>query len=181
MGNEGGNMLSSFEEYTELLNADNRKGFKFNSELDISESHNTTALTGHVLAYQYLYASLRPSKEIITKGISAIKEFFKKQSEIYGYEIKPSYAAINGVAYKALSEKDFKTAITIFKENVKNNPHKADAYDSLADGYEANGELDKALEMRNLAIKKSIIENVENNSYKTRQINLLKSIETNKP
>ncbi len=117
---------------------------------------------------------MRPPQEIIAKGIPAIKEFFKRQSEIYGYEIKPSYGAINQVTYKALSEKDFTTAITIFKENVNNYPHKADAYDSLADGYEANGELDKALEMRNLVIKKSIIESVENNAYKTRQITLLK-------
>ncbi|XQW85308.1 alpha/beta hydrolase-fold protein [Thalassotalea piscium] len=181
MGNEGGNMLSCFEQYTELLNAHNRKGFKFNSDLDTSESHNTTALAGHALAYQNLYASLHPPQETIAKGIPAIKEFFKRQSEIYGYEIKPSYGAINQVAYKALSEKDFTTAITIFKENVDNYPHKADAYDSLADGYEANGELDKALEMRNLVIKKSISESVENNAYKTRQINLLKSIKAKKP
>ena len=121
-----------------------------------------------------------PSHEVITKGILAIKEFYKKQSEIYGYEIKPSYGSVNRVAYNALKEKDFTTAIAIFKENAKNHPYKADAYDSLADGYEANGELDKALEMRNLVLRKSVIENVENNAYKTRQLNLLKLVEANK-
>lgn len=181
MGNEGGNMLHSFEKYTELLNIHNRKGFKFNFDLDTSESHNTTALAGQSLAYQNLYATLRPTQEVIAKGISAVKEFFKRQSEIYGYEIKPSYSAINRIAYNALKEKDFATAIAIFEENVDNFPHKADAYDSLADGYEANGELDKALKMRYLVIKKSITENVENNAYKTRKINLLKLIKANKP
>ena len=78
MGNEGGNMLSSYEQYTELLNAHNRKGFKFNSDLDTSESHNTTALAGHALAYQNLYGSLRPPQETIAKGIPAIKEFYKR-------------------------------------------------------------------------------------------------------
>ena len=180
MGSEGGDMLSSYERYTKLLNSHNRKGFKFNSDLDTSETHNTTSLAGNSLAFQKLYASLRPSHETIAKGIPAIKEFYKKQSEIYGYEIKPSYGSINRVAYNALEKKDFATAIAIFKENVKNYPYKADAYDSLADGYEANGELDKALEMRNLVLRKSIIENVENNAYKTRQLNLLKLIEANK-
>lgn len=181
MGSEGGHMLSSYERYTKLLNSHNRKGFKFNSDLDTSETHNTTALAGHSLAFQKLYASLHPSHEIIAKGIHATKEFYKKQSEIYGYEIKPSYGSVNRVAYNALKEKDFITAIAIFKENVKNYPYKADAYDSLADGYEAIGELGEALEMRNLVIKKSLMENVENNAYKTRRINLLKLIEANKP
>ncbi|MBS3797583.1 MULTISPECIES: alpha/beta hydrolase-fold protein [unclassified Pseudoalteromonas] len=181
MGSEGGHMLSSYERYTKLLNSHNRKGFKFNSDLDTSETHNTTALAGHSLAFQKLYASLRPGHETIAKGIPAIKEFYKKQSEIYGYEIKPSYGSINRVAYNALEEKDFATAISIFKENAKNYPYKADAYDSLADGYEANGELEKALEMRNLVIKKSIIENIENNAYKTRLINLNKLIKANNP
>lgn len=181
MGSEGGNMRSAFEQYTELLNSHNRKGFTFNSDLDMSESHNTTALAGHSLAYQNLYASLRPPQETIAKGIPAIKEFYKSQSEIFGYEIKPSYGAINQVGYKALNEQDFTRAITIFKENVKSHPHKADAYDSLADAYEANGELEKALEMRNLVIKKSMSENVENNAYKIRQINLIKRIKAIKP
>lgn len=180
MGSEGGHMLSSYERYIKLLNSHNLKGFKYNSDLDTSETHNTTALAGHSLAFQKLYASLLPSHEVITKGILAIKEFYKKQSEIYGYEIKPSYGSVNRVAYNALKEKDFTTAIAIFKENAKNHPYKADAYDSLADGYEANGELDKALEMRNLVLRKSVIENVENNAYKTRQLNLLKLVEANK-
>ncbi len=180
MGSEGGHMLSSYERYTKSLNSHNRKRFKFNSDLNPSETHNTTALAGHSLAFQKLYAALRPSQETIAQGIPAVKEFYKKQSEIYGYEIKPSYGAINAVAYNALKENDFTTAINILKENVKNYPYKADAYDSLADGYEANGELDKALEMRNLVIRKSVLENVENNAYKTRQMNLLKLIKTNK-
>ena len=180
MGNESGHMLSSYERYTGLLHSHNRKGFKFNSDLDTSENHNTTALAGQSLAYQNLYTSLQPPIAVIAKGIPAVTQFFKKQSDIYGYEIKPSYAAINQIAYNALSEKNFATAIAIFKENIKNYPHKADAYDSLADGYEANGELDKALKMRNLVIKKSMIENIENNAYKTRQTNLLKRVEANK-
>lgn len=181
MGNEGGQMLSSYERYTKLLNSHNRKGFKFNSDLDTSETHNTTALAGHSLAFQHLYTALRPSQETIANGLPAIQAFYKKQSEIYGYKIKPSYGSINKLGYNFLAENDFTTAIAIFKENVKNYPYKADAYDSLADGYEANGELDKALEMRNVVVNKSIIENVENNAYKTRLTNLLNLIKANKP
>lgn len=181
MGSEGGNMLSSFERYSQLLEAHTPKGFTYNADLDTSESHNTTALVGQTLAYRYLYKSLQAPKDVIAQGVAAIEQFFKTQSQIYGYEIKPTYRAINFAGYNALEKKDFATAIKIFESNVKNYPNKADAYDSLADGQEADGQLNKALESRNLAIEKSATENVENNAYKTRRDNLIKTIEQAKP
>lgn len=177
MGSESGHMLTSYQRYNELLNTHKRKGFSYNTDLDTSEGHNTTALAGHSLAYQNLYKSLQPSHEVLSGGIPAIKQFYKSQSEMYGYDIKPSYRAINSVGYKALSEKDYSTAIAIFQSNVDSYPYKADAYDSLADGFEASGDLQKALEMRSLAIQKSVVENVENGAYKTRHANLLKKIQ----
>ncbi|MBU3005652.1 alpha/beta hydrolase [Paraglaciecola arctica] len=177
MGNEDGPMLSSYERYTVLLEAHAPKGFRYNADLDTSETHGSTALAGQALAYRGLYASLQAPQAVIDQGMPAIKQFYKTQSAVYGYEIKPSYRAINSLGYKALQQKDFSTALAIFKDNVKRFPNKADAYDSLADGFEANGELDKALEMRDLVIKKSICENVENNAYKTRRANLVKLIQ----
>jgi predicted alpha/beta superfamily hydrolase len=177
MGSEGGHMLTSYQRYKELLDTHKQKGFSYNTDLDTSEGHNTTALAGHSLAYQYLYKSLQPSNEVLNGGIPAIKQFYKLQSEMYGYDIKPSYRAINSVGYKALSEKDYSTAIALFQSNVDSYPYNADAYDSLADGLEASGNLQKALEMRSLAIQKSVVENVENGAYKTRHANLLKKIQ----
>jgi predicted alpha/beta superfamily hydrolase len=181
MGNEGGNMLSTFARYTKLLKAHTPEGFSYNSDLDTAENHNTTALVGQSLAYRYLYDTLQSPNEVIAKGLPAIEQFFKIQSEKYGYQIKPSYRAINSAGYNALKKKDFATAIKIFEANVQTYPYRADAYDSLADGFEANGELNKALEMRDFTIQKSISENVENNAYKTRHANLLKLIKEDKP
>ncbi|MBQ4829797.1 prolyl oligopeptidase family serine peptidase [Alteromonas sp. MMG017] len=177
MGSEGGHMLTSYQRYKELLNTHKRKGFSYNTDLDTTEGHNTTALAGHSLAYQNLYKSLQPSSEVLSGGIPAIKQFYKLQSEMYGADIKPSYRAINSVGYKALSEKDYSTAIAIFQSNVDSYPYKADAYDSLADGFEASGDLQQALDMRALAIQKSVVENVENGAYKTRHANLLNQIQ----
>ena len=178
MGSEGGHMLTSYQRYKELLNTHKRKGLSYNTDLDTTEGHNTTALAGHSLAYQNLYKSLQPSSEVLSGGVPAIKQFYKLQSEMYGYDIKPSYRAINSVGYKALSEKDYSTAIAIFQSNVDSYPYKADAYDSLADGFEASGDLQQALDMRALAIKKSVVENVESGAYKTRHANLLKKIQS---
>jgi predicted alpha/beta superfamily hydrolase len=173
LGNESGDMLSAFERYTKLLKTHTPEGFSYNSDIDKQESHGTSALIGQTLAYRYLHASLQCPEEIITQGLPAIKQFFKMQSEKYGYQIKPSFRAINHAGYMALNKEDIANAINIFELNVKDYPYKAEAYDSLADGLEANGQLNKALEMRNITIKKSILENIENNTYKTRQANLL--------
>jgi predicted alpha/beta superfamily hydrolase len=179
LGNESGDMLNAFQQYTQLLKTHTPKGFSYNSDIDEQENHSTSALIGQSLAYRYLYATLQCPKEIIAQGLPAIEQFFKMQSEKYGYQIKPSYRAINHAGYIALNKKDIAKAIKIFEGNVKNYSYKADAYDSLADALEANGQLKKALKMRYVTIKKSMKENVENNSFKTRRINLLALIKEN--
>jgi len=173
LGNESGDMLSAFEQYTQLLKTHTPKGFSYNSDIDKNETHGTSALIGQTLAYRYLEVSLQCPEEVISQGLSAIKQFYKMQSEKYGYQIKPSYGAIRQAGYMALDKKDITNAIKIFEFNVKNYPYKADGYDRLAYGLEASGQLNKALEMMNIAIKKSMSENVENNSMKTHQANLL--------
>jgi len=173
LGNETGNMLSAFERYTKLLKTNTLEGFSYNSDIDKKETHGTTALIGQPQAFRYLDASLQCPEEIITQGLPVIEQFFKMQSKKYGYQIKPSFRAINHAGYAALTNNDISTAIKIFESNVKSYPYKANGYDSLADGLEANGNLDKALAMMNIAIEKSLIENIENNAMKTHRVNLL--------
>ncbi len=176
MGNEGGNMLSAYERYAELLNSSERKGFTFDTELDTSESHNTTALAGMSLALQKQLNSLRPTGAIIQEGIPAVEQYYKDLSAKYAFEAKPEYKAVNHAGYAALNKQDFDSAIAIFKKNIARFPNKSDAYDSLADGYEANGDLAMALEMREKALAMSYEENVENGAFKTRLANLRKKI-----
>jgi len=176
LGNETGDMLTAFERYTEILKKQIPKGFSYHSEINKKETHGTTALIGQPQAYRYLHARLQCPTEVIKQGLSAIEQFYKKQSERYGYQIKPSYSSVNHAGYLALENKDYAKALNIFELNVKSYPDKADAYDSLADGLEANGQLNEALKMMNLAIKKSINENVENNAYKYHRDNLISLI-----
>ncbi|QPG06149.1 alpha/beta hydrolase [Salinimonas marina] len=176
MGSEGGHMLSAFQRYSELLNNSTRKGFTFDTELDTSESHNTTALAGMSLALQKQLNSLRPTGALIQEGLHAVQRYYKDLSEKYGFQAKPEYKAVNHAGYAELNKKDFESAIAIFKKNVTRFPNKSDAYDSLADGYEAKGDLAMALKMRKKALAMSYEENVENGAYKTRLNNLEKKI-----
>lgn len=172
MGNEGGQMLSAYERYLALLNNSGRGGFKFDTDLETSEGHNTTALAGMSLALQKQFASLFPSESVVLAGVPAIEGYYKGVAERYGYDAKPGYKALNHAGYNALDKEDFDLAIQIFKKNIVNHPHKSDAYDSLADGYEAMGDMQAALLMRQKALALSYEENVENNALKTRLYNL---------
>ncbi|MDO6425739.1 alpha/beta hydrolase-fold protein [Thalassotalea sp. 1_MG-2023] len=173
MGNEGGMMLSAYQQYLALLKKYSPKGFRYTESLVEQESHNTTALAGHPKAFYALQATLNCPKEVIEQGLEAIEHFYTQQSQLYGYQITPSYRAVNHAGYIALENKAINKAIKLFTYNIKNYPHKADGYDSLADGLAANGQLNEALNMMNIAIEKSLIENVENNSFKHHRDNLL--------
>lgn len=179
LGNEKGDMLTAFQRYTDLLNTNTSSNFSYHADIDEQESHGTTALIGQTHAYRHLFKSLQCPEDIIAKGLPAINAFYKKQSERYGYTIQPSYRALNRAGYNALNAKDFTKAIQLFKVNVENYSYKADPYDSLADAFEANGQLNEALNMRKITIQKSLIENVENNAYKTRLANLKALIKQN--
>jgi predicted alpha/beta superfamily hydrolase len=179
LGNETGDMLSAFEQYTQLLEEHKPQAVVYHSDIEKQESHGTSALAGMPKAYRYLNQWLECPEEVISQGLLAIQTFYKQQSEKYGFEIKPSYRSINRAGYNELNKQNYSGAIRLFELNVKHYPHKADAYDSLADGFQAKGELEKALAMRKLTIEKSISENVESNAYKTRLVNLIELIGAN--
>ncbi len=53
---------------------------------------------------------------------------------------------INGIGYQMLQDSRIREAIEIFKLNVAAYPQSANVYDSLGDGYEANGNTELAIE-----------------------------------
>jgi tetratricopeptide (TPR) repeat protein len=54
--------------------------------------------------------------------------------------------------YHLVEKKDAKAAIKIFTRNVKEFPKSANTYDSLADAYEADGQIEEALKQMDLAV-----------------------------
>ncbi|MBT3136344.1 alpha/beta hydrolase [Alteromonas sp. ALT199] len=176
MGSEGGQMLSGFERYKSLVESTSINGFMSKFELDTSENHNTIALVGNIEALKYLYNNLNVPADIIDKGEMAIDDFYKTQSSTYKYNATVDYTSMKTLGYKALANNDINTAIRLFEQNTHRFPYKAEAFDSLADAYEANGQLKKALEALEFAIVKSTKENVENSVFITRRDSLLKRI-----
>jgi ketosteroid isomerase-like protein len=61
-------------------------------------------------------------------------------------------AKMNSVGYQLLQEKKIKEAIEVFKNVVAEFPNSANAYDSLADAYEADGNKELAIEFAQKAL-----------------------------
>jgi len=173
LGNEGGDMRSSFDRYINLLKVKNPKGLIYTSEIDEQENHGTSAMIGQTKAYRFLYSVNQCPDDVIAQGLPAIKQFYKNLSKKNGYQIQPSYSTIKHAAYNALNKKEYTKAIELFELNLKNHPYLPDGYDRLAYALEADDQLKKALEMVNKAIEMSLVQNAENNSYKHHKAHLL--------
>ncbi len=70
---------------------------------------------------------------------------YKKLSEKYGYEIKPSEAGINLFGYFFLRQKKFDKAIEVLTYNVKQHPDSANVYDSLGEAFEGKNDFKSAI------------------------------------
>ncbi len=62
-------------------------------------------------------------------------------------------ASINGIGYRLMQTNQAKAAIEFFKWNIELYPESPNVYDSLADGYEADGKIDLAIQYSEKALK----------------------------
>jgi len=154
LGNEKGAMREGFDELSALIKQKTIKGFKFDSELYETETHMMTPYIGQFRALRSLYSNWNMNLETI--GDDPLKDVEKHSQELsnqFGYQINPTEGTINNVGYYLLYQKENRQkAIEIFATNVKTYPKSANTYDSLAEAYEMNGEIDKALEQMDIAL-----------------------------
>lgn len=89
---------------------------------------------------------------ILSEGIEYIDSFYKKQSDKYGFEIKPSELELITFGYAFIRRGQFDFAIATLKKNAAENPNSANAWDSLGDAYKAAGRIDDAIEYYTKAV-----------------------------
>jgi len=155
LGNEKGPMREGFDELSATLKQINIQGFKYDSELYETETHMTTPYIGQFKAFRSLYANWDMNFEAIgEEPLKDIKQHYQALTKQFGYPIKPTESITNDVGYHFLYQKrDPLKAIDIFKHNVNTYPESANTHDSLADAYEWNGDIGKALEQIDIALK----------------------------
>jgi predicted alpha/beta superfamily hydrolase len=144
LGNEQGQMRAGFDKAKEVLGRYHPKGFVWDSMLLTDETHRSVGFLSLYFGLKKIFDGWQPSEKTLAGGMKAVQEHFKKLSARYKYTVLPSESLMNQLGYELLSGGKKDEAIAVFELNVKQNPNSANVYDSLAEAYEKNGQLDLA-------------------------------------
>lgn len=81
---------------------------------------------------------------ITSRDIDGLLSQYAAVSQELGYEIKVPEYIMNKMGYEAIAAGELQAAIAILEHNVALYPNSADAYDSLAEAFEKDGQLQRA-------------------------------------
>lgn len=147
LGNEGPQMRDPFDALQKTLTDKAPKDFHWKSAVYPDEDHGSSVLRGYYDGLREVFFDWHvPTDQDgkIIGGLQGLETHCRELSARYGYEILPTENTVNNLGYQLLGDKKLAEAIVVFKRNVELYPASANVYDSLGDGYEADGKLDLA-------------------------------------
>lgn len=171
---DSGRALADYERLVETLKAKSPQGFRWHSQAFPEETHSSIPLLAQVDALRHLYAGYRFHNDKLEKGFTFAQQHFQDVSKTVGWSLAIPEDVINSLGYAALSEGKTRDAIALFKRNVEANPHSANAYDSLADGYAKAKEWKDAVRASSRAVALATESNHPSLSYFMEQEKKLK-------
>jgi hypothetical protein len=149
LGNEGGDMTEGFELLQKTLTANRPKGFVAKSARYSEEFHSSTELLGHYDGLRAIFTGWRvpldPKTNLPAGGLAGVEQHYRNLSDRFGFKVSAE-RSINSLGYALLGAKKIDEAMTAFRRNVELYPQSANVYDSLADGFEAAGKSDVAVQ-----------------------------------
>jgi uncharacterized protein len=134
-----GQALAEYDRLVETLKTFAPRGFRWHSQPFPDETHGSIPLIGQIDALRHLYAGYRFHEDMVDRGFLFAQKHFEGVSKTLGRPVAIPEDVINSLGYAALAKQKTEDAIALFKRNVENNPNSANAFDSLADGYERAG------------------------------------------
>ena len=152
-----------FDELRRIFGTNAIAGLEWDSDVMTDEDHDSGVLRAHYAGLRRIFAGWQMPKERATQlpagGVSGIEEHYASLSHRFGYTISSEHA-INDLGYQLLATQKLKEALATFQRNVELHPESANAYNSLADCYEASG----LTELAKQNVRKAIELASQNNS-----------------
>jgi uncharacterized protein len=153
LGNEGNTenpMGQAFDHLRESLTAKAPKDFHWDSARYPDEDHGSTVLRAHYAGLRTVFAGWQvpaePDNGLPGGGLVGVEKHYHDLSQQYGCPVAAPETLLNRLGYQLLQLKKTDEAIATFQRNVELYPGSANVYDSLGDGYEAAGKLDRAIQ-----------------------------------
>lgn len=136
---DSGQALADWEELVAALGARRVPGFRWKSEAFPEERHTAIPLVGQIHALRALYDGYRLPEGLEDRGMAAVAKHYEAFSRTLGWPVPPTESAVNAVAYAALEHDRVEEALALFRKNVDEHPHSANAWDGLKDVYAKAG------------------------------------------
>ncbi len=137
--------------FAHILQNTRPEGLHFGSKFYPNEWHGSVELNAEYDALRYLFKFyhfdmnyVRAHPEL--NPDSLVSAHFNKVSKQMGYQVLPTEAMINDMAYGYMGMQKMDYAYALFKRNTENHPESSNAWDSLGDFYEAKGDKQKAID-----------------------------------
>lgn len=142
LGDEPGNMRTSFDAFVDVLEKYAPEGFQWDSRILEDETHGSVPLRSTYQGLKSIFAGWQvPQEKFSAADMAGIRAHMKGLSRKFGYDIKVPENTINNLGYRLIAAGDAEKAIRIFKYNVELYPDSANVYDSLGEALEAAGKL----------------------------------------
>lgn len=103
-------------------------------------------------------------------GMHYLKAYYLNRANKYQTSVQIPENTLRRLAFVLLNDNQSKIAIDLLKENIKNYPQSAGAYNSLASAYETINDDSNALKTYQMAVKLAAKQSSPNTSYYTRQL-----------
>jgi uncharacterized protein len=147
-----GSALDNDLRLQETLEKKSPKGFRWTARGFPLETHMSVALPAQIEALRQVFAGYRLHNDSLDLGFAYAERHFRIVSETVGYTIPVPEGIVNDFAYQELDKGNVQKALEYFRHNTDQNPHSANAFDGLADGYEKAGDRQKAIAAANTAV-----------------------------
>jgi predicted alpha/beta superfamily hydrolase len=143
---ENNSIPASVETFATVLGRSAPARLRWKLDYLPTDNHGSTPARSIYNGLESLFAGYAPPED----GVPAAAEVEKRYAaltEEFGFTCRPAEDWINGMGYSLLrNRKRPDEAVAMFRYGVQCYPDSANTYDSLAEGYEAQGRLDLAVE-----------------------------------
>ncbi len=152
LGEEGGNMMDGFQGLLDVLRFAAPETLRWHSRILEGDDHGSAPIASTRLGLQFIFDGWRMPRSAFQDGYDAVEAHYRRLTARYGYPIPPPEAVVNNLGYFNLGQGELDEAIRVFRKNVQSYPASANAYDSLGEALETQGDLAAAREQYALAV-----------------------------
>ena len=148
--NEGDEMTRNVDTLAKLLSTQRKHALLSKRVSYPHETHDSTVVKSYFDAMEWLFEGWAPARDPnsndLEGSLSDIKSHYSQFGKRLGYIAQPPEEVVNEFGYQELRLKKVDKAIAAFELNATQYPMSANAWDSLADGFEAESKIQSAFQ-----------------------------------